>query len=92
MHGVSRESSTRRFEMSTLITCYESRKAGLGFPACCKDKDCDEERKSKPIHACEMVKLEDGTWIDNFLHNGKVKPDCWPLLPTPENMASLGNQ
>lgn len=53
------------------MTCYESRKAGLGYPSCCENKDCDEERKTKPIHAYEMILLPSGdTWVDNYAHNG----------------------
>jgi len=70
-----------------MITCYESRKAGTGYPACCENKNCDEERKSKPYHQCEMVLLN-GTWIDNFAQ--KANGGCFipPLYSTPENITA----
>ena len=71
------------------MTCYESRKAGLEYPACCKDKNCDEERKTKPIHMCEMVMLSTGVWIDNQSHNGYGESDAQPLIPTSQNMNEL---
>ena len=69
-----------------IMTCYESRKAGQDYPACCKNKDCDAERKANPIHRCEMVKIGD-SWVDNQSHNGLGKSDGHPLVPTAENMA-----
>ena len=68
---------------------YESRKAGLGYPACCENKNCDDERKIKPIHQCEMIRLNDGMWADNQSHNAKGIPDMMPRMPTKENMAEI---
>ena len=76
-------------EKDKTMTCYESRKAGKGYPACCKDKNCDEERKVKFIHECEMIQLPDGAWADNQSHNGKGVPDMRPLIQTPENVAEI---
>jgi len=70
------------------ILCYESRKAGLGFPTCCKNLNCDVERKNKPIHKCEMVWLGDA-WVENQQHNGKGEPCCCPIVPTEENMKEI---
>jgi len=47
------------------MTCYHSRKAGLGYPVCCKNLDCDAERLKTPIHKCEMVLVGD-VWVSNF--------------------------
>ena len=67
-----------------LRVCYESRKAGLGFPACCANKNCDEERKKTPLHQCEMVKVGDA-WVDNFVKMGNGDFGLVPFIFTPEN-------
>jgi len=67
-----------------MITCYESRKAEQGYPVCCENKDCDKERRTKLILACEMI-LSSGVWVDNAACNaeGKFGFSLYPML---ENM------
>ena len=68
-----------------MLVCYESRKAGTGYPACCEGKNCDEERKKNPIWKCEMVRLNGNTWVDNFEQASDGGCFLPPLVITPEN-------
>jgi len=55
--------------------CFERRKSGLSYPACCKREVCPgPEECGDP-----MFYLDDGTFIDVFSHQGVpfMDPDEW---------------
>lgn len=70
--------------------CYDSRKIGGDFPACCENLDCDAERKRKPLHLCEMVKLNGSkVWVSNFMSMAGGDFGLIPLIFTRENREYL---